>query len=104
MKWINVKDDFPDYSKHDWERVPVLAYHTIKGLGIAYFYHLEDEGIIEDITENTAKYICSVDYYSFKLDENMYPHREDLDFYEDGFYFKNLGTITHWKPCPKPPK
>lgn len=105
MDWINVFKKLPNLDKQDWDIEPVLAYHNIYGIGIGFFYKT-DEGLIEEIEEDyNTKYLCSVDFIKNKLDGNMMPEIDDrCDILKDGFYFPNLGTVTHWMPLPKPPK
>ncbi len=106
MKWISVKDKLPQLVDYPNEK-PVLAYHTIYGVGIGRFYYLDDESLIEDALEGIPenKYLVSVSFIKNQLDGNWCPELiEDIDILEIDCYFINLGMVTHWMPFPISPQ
>jgi hypothetical protein len=103
MKWISVKNKLPP-CRGDNKQSFVLAYHTIYGIGVAWFWILEDfrEEFEEDFKD---KYLCSCQFIKNIPDGNYcIDDDSDIDIFERSPHFKNLGTVTHWMPLPQPPK
>lgn len=103
-EWISVKDRLPPCDGN--RDLPyVLAYHTIYEVGVAWFWQL-DGSLVEDMEEDTGdKYLCSGHFIKNILDGNYcIDDDDDIDIFENSPHFRNLGTITHWMPLPKPPK
>lgn len=103
MKWISVKE-VPLPSCKENEEEFVLAYHTIYGIGVAWFFVLESErSLLEEEFED--KYICSCQFIKNSLDGNRcIDDEDDIDIFEHSPHFSNLGTVTHWMPLPHPPE
>jgi hypothetical protein len=103
MEWISVKNEFPPFSSNG--KYPfVLAYHTIYGIGVAWFWILEDmrEELEDDFKD---KYLCSCQFIKNIPDGNYsIDDDDDIDIFMKSPHFKNLGTVTHWQPLPSPPK
>lgn len=104
MKWISLKDKLPPNSDH-YDIPFVLAYHTVFGCGVAWFYTAED-GQKEMLEEDYgSKYIISCHFIKNKYDGNHSIDDEDfIDIFEDSPRFLNLGTVTHWCEFPEQPK
>lgn len=105
MEWISVKNKLPDTIENQ-ERAFVLAYHTIYGVGVAWFWIFsEGEGIREELEEDFKdKYICSCHFIKNKVDGNhCIDSEDDIDIFENSPHFSNLGTITHWMSLPEFP-
>lgn len=96
--WIKCSDRIPDKDSF------VIAYHTIHGIGVAWIWKF-DEGTIEELEEDFKdKYICSYEFIKPEKDGNFcIDNDEPDDVFEHSPHFKNLGTLTHWMPFPKPP-
>lgn len=105
-EWIDIKDKFPEFRKEPWDHSYVLAYHTIHGVGVAWFWRFEDDGIKEELEEDFKdKYLCSCQFIKNKPDGNAcIDDDDDIDIFQNSPYFTNLGTVTHWMPLPKSPK
>lgn len=108
MEWISVKDGLPcNVEARDCERDFVLAYHTIFGVGVAWFWVFEEEEWPRTELEEDFKdrYICSCQFIKSRPDGNYcIDEEDDIDIFEHSPHFFNLGTVTHWMPLPKPPK
>lgn len=103
MEWISIKEQTPPCCGNGTLSY-VLAYHTVFGVGVAWFWKL-DEGVIEEAEEDFKdKYICTAEFIKDKNDGNWSIDTEqDIDIFENSPHFHNLGTITHWMPLPKEP-
>ncbi len=99
MNWINIKEKFPDF-----EEEFALAYHTVYGIGVAWFWRFE-----EDISENLEedfkdKYIGSCHFIKNKYDGNCQIDDEsDIDIFLRSPHFNNEGTVLYWMPLPDKP-
>jgi len=101
-KWISIKERLPLY-QGSREHSFVLAFHTVYGVGVAWFWVLEDfrEELEEEFKD---KYLCSCQFIKKKPDGNYcIDDDDDIDIFVNSPHFRNLGTITHWMPLPKPP-
>jgi Protein of unknown function (DUF551) len=100
--WINIKDKLPP-CRLDNTHEYVLAYHTLYGVGVAWFWILED--IREELEEDfNDKYFCSCQFIKNKPDGNYcIDDDSDIDIFER-VHFSNLGVVTHWMPLPKMPE
>lgn len=108
MEWISVKDRLP-HTIDNGDRTPeyVLAYHTIYGVGVAWFWVFEENEYprIELEEDFKDKYICSCQFIKNKVDGDCCIDAEDdIDIFEHSPHFYNLGTVSYWMPLPKPPK
>ena len=104
-EWISVKDRMPPLYNNERGSY-VLAYHTIHGIGVAWFWNYGDDGHVEEMEEDFQdKYLCSCWFILNKQDGNYCISDEtDIDIFEHSPHFKNLGSVTHWMPLPKPPR
>lgn len=103
MEWISVKDQIP-VTKYEQESF-VLAYHTVHGIGVAWFWIFDEDNISMLEEDFNDKYICSCQFIINKLDGNYCIEDEnDIDIFIHSPHFKNLGTVTHWMPLPELPK
>ena len=104
MEWISVKDKLPPCDGNNQLSFS-LAYHSIYGVGVAWF-HVLDEGQIEELEEDFHdKYLCTAHFISNRLDGNYcIDNEEGIYIFENSPHFRNLGTVTHWMPLPEPPK
>jgi hypothetical protein len=102
MKWIRVKRILPPLSTG--HKVPfVLAYHTIFGIGTAWFYRAEDDDV-EEWKEEGLEYICSCDFIkSTERDGGLPDVEEFIDIFACSPHCKNIGTVTHWMELPSIP-
>jgi hypothetical protein len=105
MEWISVKEQLPPVDetgmrKHSY----LLAYHSIFGTGVGWFYIL-DEWLAEQLSEEYGdKYLCSCQFIKNYLDGNYCIDEErEIDIFEHSPHFFNLGTVTHWMPLPEKP-
>lgn len=105
MEWISIKDRLPECDGNN-ELPFVMAYHTIYGIGVAWFWKFDCEGGVEELEEKFHdKYICSAEFIFSKKDGNYcIQNEQDIDIFENSPHFYNLGTITHWMPLPQPPR
>src|ERR1700688_80297 len=102
MEWVSIKEKLPPMS---YERIPfVLAWHTVHGVGVAWF-HMMDADMISELEEDFKdKYLCSCLFVHSKVDGNYcIDQEEDDDIFVNGPLFKNLGMVTHWMPLPEQP-
>jgi len=104
-EWISVKEKLPPWIRNERDEF-VIAYHTIYGVGVCWFWKYEEDTISELEEDFKDKYICSCHFIKSKLDENysIDEDNDDLDVFENSPHFINLGTVTHWMPLPEPPK
>lgn len=103
MEWIDVKAEIPPVDETGMREKPyVLAFHTVHGVGVAWFWQFKDDGIAEQIEEEFGdKYICSCHFIKNVVDGNFCIDDEgDIDIFEHSPHFPNLGTVTHWMPLP----
>lgn len=104
-EWISLKKRLPPCDADG--RIPfVLAFHTVHGVGVAWFWVFKDDGLREELEEDFKdKYICSAQFIFNKKDGNYCIKTEDdIDIFEHSPHFKNLGTISHWAKLPETPK
>lgn len=102
--WISIKREPPICDLGEEHKTYTLAYHTIFGVGVAWFYKL-DEGFVEEMENDFKdKYIISCRFVKNKLDGNYGIDDEDeIDIFQLSPHFSNLGTVTHWMQLPNPP-
>ena len=109
MNWISVKEKLPPMSWDEREEY-VLAFHSIHGVGVAWFCKLEGD-IVEEMEEDLRdKYLCSFQFLKNRLDADYqvdsvdtYSSDADTDIFERSPHFPNLGTVTHWMELPTNP-
>lgn len=103
-EWISIKDKIPP-CRVDREQPYVLAYHTIYGVGVAWFWVFDDDTKNELEEDFNSKYLCSCEFIKTIPDGNYFPETDhDVDIFENLICFSNLGTVTHWMELPSPPK
>lgn len=102
-EWIKITDKIPPCDD-DNELPYCLAYHTIYGVGVAWFY-VHNEGYVSDIEEDFKdKYLCSCEFVKSKKDADWSIDSDnDIDIMYKGDILGNLGTVTHWMPLPENP-
>lgn len=100
--WIPIVQAIPPLEDKGHESF-VLAFHSEYGVGVAWFYRL-DEGSIQEMEEATDhKYLCSANFVKNKTDGDYQVDTEDdIDIYDCGSLFPG-GTITHWMSLPSSP-
>jgi len=105
MEWIDIKNQLPILNEGNFSDPFVLVLHSVHGLGLAQFFRISCDGLIEELEEDyQSKYVCSVNMIIARLDGNGFAETDnDINIFESGAHFKNLGTITHWMPLPKIP-
>ena len=105
-EWIDIRIKKPPRCAN--YTIPyVLAYHSIYGIGVAWFWDFEEDKDQREMLEEEFKdkYICSARFIKNKVDGNYGIDDEDfIDIFEHSPHFFNLGTITHWQPLPPSPK
>ncbi len=103
-EWIDIKKELPPCDGNK-ELSFAIAYHSIYGVGVAWF-HILDKGCVEEMEEDFEDtYICSAHFIKNTVDGNYcIDDEEEIDIFENSPHFKNLGTITHWMPLPEPPR
>lgn len=102
--WIRIKDRPPPYD--GIKKSFVLAYHTIHGIGVAWFWQFtDDDGIKEELEkDNGDTYLCSCQFIKNEADTDFEIDCEySIDIFERSPHYKNVGTVTHWMPLPEPP-
>jgi len=100
MQWISLKDEIP-LLHGNGNLEFCLAYHSVYGVGVAWFWKFNNEELQNDPEGN---YLCSCQFIKNKLDGNYLIEDEyDIDIFENSPFFHNLGTVTHWMPLPEPP-
>lgn len=108
MKWYKIIDDMPPLEEDKGEdgHCYVLAYHTIYGIGVAWFWKFKNDGIDEQLEEDFKdKYLGSCGFIKNVMDGNfLVDVEEDIDIFEHSPHFHNLGTVTHWMPLPAVPE
>jgi len=104
-RWINILEEQPIIDDKERNGLKAaLVYHTIHGVGFGLFYRHMPEEISQLEEEYDKKYICSIEFISYKLDGNYYPiTKDEINIMEDNIHFSNLGTITHWMSLPDKP-
>ena len=108
MEWIRVKNKLPPMKDHIEDRDnPVLAYHTVHGVGFGLFFIWPNDELYlieEEYKKFNCKYLYSAEFIFSSFDGNYCPQSEDdIDIFDDSPHFRNLGTISHWAEFPKPP-
>lgn len=105
MNWMDIKNFLPPLEERGiCEKEFILAFHTIHGIGVAWFWKF-DEGMIEILEEDFHdKYLCSCQFIKNKLDGNWSIDDEDkIDIFLNSPHFWNLGTVSHWMNLPAKP-
>jgi hypothetical protein len=104
MNWNKVSEKIPPCNGNN-ELPFLMAYHSIYGVGVAWF-HILDAGSVEELEEEYHdKYLCSAHFVKNRLNGNYCIDDDDeIDIFQNSPEFINLGTITHWANVPKPPK
>lgn len=106
-EWISVKDQMPPFLEcHNSHTSYLLAYHTVFGVGVAWFWKFKyGDGIKEELEEDFKdRYLCSCHFIKNKTDGNdLIDDERDIDIFEHSPDFINLGTVTHWMPLPEAP-
>jgi hypothetical protein len=106
MEWINIKKQLPPLEEDQGraEKEFILAFHTIHGIGVAWFWRFDEDEIERLEEEFGDKYVCSAEFIMNKTDGNYcIASEDDIDIFMHSPHFYNLGTITHWMLLPQPP-
>jgi len=100
--WIPITQAIPPLEDRNHESF-VLAFHSEYGVGVAWFYRL-DEGCIQEMEEATEhRYLCSASFVKNKTDgDYLVDLEDDIDIFDCGALFGE-GTVTHWMSLPSPP-
>ena len=96
--WIDIRKELPP-CKSNIDLPCCLAYHTLFGVGIGWFYLPEDQ------EDDDGDYLCSCDFVKNRLSDDCLPDFEEVIdiFTKKSCHDKVLGTITHWMPLPNSP-
>ncbi len=103
MKWNSIKEKKPPSG--DGFQHFLLAYHTIFGVGVGWFFYLEDWEVEELGPDPKDEYLVTCDFWKSQKNDNFQNDvEEEIHVFAHDPLFRNLGTVTHWMELPEMPE